>query len=303
MQLSLMATSRLHQDNTKQPIQLAFEVPRGFEDVAWRDIQATLSKAAAVTSTSDLCVAIVSGFVLLALPVGALLDTCLSLHAEGSFWAVTRVLLSMQSADGDVSMLPTLSSELCEGLQTDRKALPSKRSRAIVDPNASKARKNRTRRRVAPLNIDKTPFEQSFLERLSEIVQCQRHSHRAVYNVWKKIKHPDHYDDESLLPTTFAIRFERRDFLFPTMKSSRIAQYLAEEYGRQVLSFTGRKDLKADLLAPDYEVGDALLVFQPMLGDGLTRSIGRHRAYPAQRDLALSVRHRSSLSVTSETPI
>jgi hypothetical protein len=240
-----------------QRVRLAFSVPKGFEDVAWQDIQRFLSTDV-IHSISSTSVKILSGFVFLRLPIGPVLVSCLETYANGLFWAVTGLILSLddcESQDEGVTSLPVLPEVICSGLEEERRELPSKRSRQIIDPDASKKRINRYRRRIAPLDMDTMPNETAFLDFLTETGGKQRASHELIYNIWKKHKYPPQATDESFMPSSFAMRFERRGFMLPTLKSSKVAYHLAELYGTQLTTMFGGKGLKADLLNPDYEVG------------------------------------------------
>lgn len=247
----LMATDKA---NPSGFVRLAFKVPKGFEDIAWQDIKRFIPTEVSTAAVADGRLELLSGFVLLSLPVGVDLEACLSRYAQGVFWAVTRVLLSMQALGEALDDLPTISEDMCRGLEADRKSLPSKRSRQIINPEASKGRNNRYRRRVAPLDIDSTPSEVDFLDRLKHIADSQNESHRALFRTWKAFKGEEPTGDHSRIPESFAIRFDRGSFLFPSLKSSKIASHLADLYGAHVMDMTGRDDLKADLTSPEYEV-------------------------------------------------
>lgn len=244
-----------HTTEQEQLIRLAFEAPKGFEAVAWQDVKRFLPPSAVEAAGSSSHVKLLSGWILLALPAGPVLDSFLSRYAEGSFWAVTRVLLSLHTEQDALQDLPALSPEICEGLEEERKNLPSKRSRQIINPNISKSKNTRYRRRVAPLDMDTTLFELAFVERLTAIAETQRNSHETIYTIWKKARRCNQVEEVVHSdPRNFAVRFERREFLFPTLKSAKISFYLAEHYGTQIVSFSGKEGLKADLMSPEYEV-------------------------------------------------
>lgn len=243
------------QAGQQQLIRLAFEVPKGFENIAWEDIKRFLPAASAIDGAAeyDNSVQVLSGLILLALPVGPTLDKCLTAYSEGSLWAVTRVLLSLH--DGQDDVLAALATEICKELEAERRSLPSKRSRQIINPNLSKGKNSRYRRRVAPLDIDTTPSELAFLDRITGIADVQSGSHKRLYEMWKAYRDKSYGTEEPAPPLrSFAVRFERRDFQFPTLKSAKISFYLAEQYGAQIYEMTGTR-VRADLTSPEYEVG------------------------------------------------
>lgn len=247
--------------NHSSHVQLAFSVPRGFEDVAWNDILRHLpdesSRALADSNHQrrEVNITPLSGYVLLYLPIGGALNKCLDTYAQGHFWSVIRLYLSLQPFEGvsidQTSTLPTISETTRQGLDDERKSLPSKKSRQIQSTDVSKKRLNRFRKRVAPLDIDTTPHELAFIEQLTDIAASQEDSHTRLYKFWKVLKHSA---DQHNVPESFAIRFERRSFLFPTLKSSKIAFHLAEIYGSQLQNIAGCESIRADLEHPDYEV-------------------------------------------------
>lgn len=242
------------QRSAQQLVRLAFRVPKGFEDVAWQDIRRFLPVLPADTASTGWHVKFLSGLVLLSLPFGPQLEACLSKYAEGVFWSVIRLSLCMDCpciAVDDISAIP---DRIVTSLEADRKSLPSKRSRQILNPEASKGRNSRYRRRVAPLDIDSTPSELAFLDFLTELVHSQHASHSMLYSLWKSLKGSAFVEDRAYLPASFAVRFERGDFLFPTLKSPTIASHLADLYGTQLLRMTGKDEIKADLASPEYEV-------------------------------------------------
>lgn len=246
-----MATGRVEQT---QLVRLALKVPKGFEDVAWQDIQRFIPLEISKAAVAGSHVKLFSGAVLLSVPLGDSLDAVISKYSEGKLWSVTRMLLSLDSSSEETEDLPCIPEEILKWLETERISLPSKRSRQIINPEASKGRNSRYRRRVAPLDIDNTPSELAFMERLAEIARSQSESHSLLYNIWKGAKGVQYAEDRKYLPRSFAIRFERGDFLFPTLKSSKIAGHLGELYGFQMMNMTERTDLKADLTSPEYEV-------------------------------------------------
>ena len=229
---------------------LALSVPRGFEDIASEDILRYLPikrDSLAISCAAD------SGYVHVQAFVSADLRTCLEVYYRGLLWSVTRCILVLGNA------LQSLPSGLHASLETERKALPSKRSRtkppACAHGEARKRSKNR--RKIAPLNMAAVPSEVLLLECLTNAVQARQEALSVAFDVWKDVAHgakESQAEARVQLPLSYAVTFDRRELLLPTLKSQDISRILGDEFGNLLLAMTDRETIPVDLEKPDLEV-------------------------------------------------
>ena len=217
---------------------LLFAVPRGFENVAAQDVLRFLPIN---TADATFEARLDTGIVGMKLQSRDDLQACLQAYDAGHLWAVQRCML-------EVGEPLQLSSELCDSLTAERKALPSKRSRYIKDDAASK---KRLRARVEPLaEKQTTPGEETFLELLKGMAEAREAEFKQALQIWASFKH----SREDMFPESFALRFERRDFLFPTLTSKDLATQAGGDVYDLLCRLSGKEKQKVDLTSPELEV-------------------------------------------------
>lgn len=229
-----------------RPPRLIFGVPRGFEDVAAGDVLRFLPlqrKAYSIEARHD------TGSVVIAVQQPEDLQACLNVYDAGHLWSVQRCML-------EVGLPLELSKQIVDQLQNERKELPSKRSRTIKEEHASK---KRLRARIAPL-VDKqaTPGEEAVLRLLQGIVADRLAELQQCLAVWSQLK-----GTQFECPESFALRFDRRETLFPTLNSKDLAREAGGALYDALCRLSGQEKQKVDLTDPDIEVSEADSDFDP----------------------------------------
>ena len=225
---------------------LAFNVPRGFEkNIASKDILLHLPENTLVVSDAD-----DSGYVLVKPSSLEHLYACLAAYNQGELWSVTNCSLVLSEK--------ALPIELHAILETDRRALPSKRSRAVSSSRSNdvKQKLSKNRKKITPLAVDPLPSEILLLEYLSTVASELREAFFIAFSVWKEFKYGPDCPNRGLelpVPRNFAVRYDRREFLLPSLKSQDIARYLGDELGSVLLAMTRRETIPVDLEDPDME--------------------------------------------------
>lgn len=239
---------------------IAFKVPRGFEDIALCDIQRWLvnrgdSGSSSVPADIDVTAALDSGFVHVQAASREQLRLCLTIYDEGALWCVTACILVVGGSPISIPLA------LLDALKSDRLSLPSKRSRIIRsdgDKILSTRKAVQLRKKSAPLVADITKSETEFGDFLASQIRGEAESFQRVLQQWSNFKHQrplsSSEDGKEALPTSFAVRFERRDLQFPTQNSKQWCRLLGDEFGALVCQKTGRSTVGVDLNDPDLEV-------------------------------------------------
>ena len=257
---------------------LLFAVPRGFEDVAAQDILRFLPvRPDHIEARND------TGLVALCFTSGEALQACLQSYDEGVCWAV-------HGASLEIGEPLQLSAELCDRLTVERKALPSKRSRYIKEEAASK---KRLRARVEPL-VEKqtTASEETVLRLIKEMVEARHGEFEQALAIWTAFKG----NDKDQYPASFALRFERRDFLFPTLTSKDLARQAGGDVYDLLCRLSGQPKQKVDLTSPDLEVRPCQPALQPLTDIWMAGS-DRHSTWAhASNALSSGLQHRTSTS-------
>lgn len=248
---------------------IAFAVPRGFEDVASSDIARHLTSTQAGTHVTAGFAD--SGYVWVEPDSWKALEDVLQIYDDGQLWCTTRCVVCIGQGR---SVIP---DELLRELDEDRRALPSRRSREIKTDEPARRpdgrpSNNNLRRRVAPLqHSERSPGEERYLAWLDEVLLGDDDSRGLVadnkrgsakqlsdalkaweiYYTLRGEQCPRITGQDAI---SFAIRAEKREMLFPTLRSQDIARRSAETIGVELHKLIACERLKVNLENPEVQV-------------------------------------------------
>lgn len=221
------------------PPDLAFAVPRGFEDVACKDILRFVSPRSTHFQLD-------TGYVHLKTDDISTFSSVLDAYDAGRLWSVTRCLICLH----EQSLV--LSKDLELRLAAERKSLPSKRSRARTAAGARAGNTSESTVDTSSVQSGPTESENVYLTLLQENIRSSKAQFARAFEVWKGATKYEKI--EQGLPVSFAVRLDRRDFLFPTLKSLDIERSLGSAFYDRLEDHVHRDNIRVRLENPDLEV-------------------------------------------------
>jgi hypothetical protein len=215
------------------PPYIALAVPRGFEDVACKDILRFVSPQSALFQLD-------TGFVHLKTNDVSTFSSILEAYDAGKLWSVTRCLVCLRDQP---LMIP---KDLELRLVAERKSLPSKRSRTRAVLGQEVIRES------TPTELERTESEAAYIALLQNDLEALQDGFDRAFKAWRAHARLSEMHEKSSL--SFAVRMERRDFLFPTLRSLDIERSLGSSFYGLLERHLHCDDIRVRLENPDLEV-------------------------------------------------